>query len=170
MSMLLVFLLFSGASSMMRVLLSAPLCLHIWLSSCFTCWPEIWIAPSDHDLTQQLWFVRASLATLPIGADRAKWSAYHLTEPQTLADRERLLAAARAVGDRLEALALRGVDSVSWIGLTHTHKRRWSIVPLGIDFYDGLPGVALFLAYLGAITQDERYTALAQDVSTTMRR
>jgi hypothetical protein len=30
---------------MMRVLLSAPLCLHIWLSSCFTCWPEIWIAP-----------------------------------------------------------------------------------------------------------------------------
>jgi hypothetical protein len=30
---------------MMRVWVSAPLCLHIWLSSCFTCWPEIWIAP-----------------------------------------------------------------------------------------------------------------------------
>ena len=33
---------------MMRVWLSAPLCLHIWLSSCFTCWPEIWIAPCPH--------------------------------------------------------------------------------------------------------------------------
>src|SRR5467141_4109611 len=36
----------SGASSMIRVLLSAPLCLHIRLSSRFTCWPEIWIVPS----------------------------------------------------------------------------------------------------------------------------
>jgi hypothetical protein len=30
---------------MIRVLLSAPLCLHIRLSSRFTCWPEIWIVP-----------------------------------------------------------------------------------------------------------------------------
>src|SRR5262249_37721924 len=36
----------SGASSMIRVLLSAPLCLHIRLSSRFTCWPDIWIVPS----------------------------------------------------------------------------------------------------------------------------
>jgi hypothetical protein len=31
---------------MIRVLLSAPLCLHIRLSSRFTCWPEIWIVPA----------------------------------------------------------------------------------------------------------------------------
>src|SRR5262249_35358593 len=35
----------SGASSMIRVLLSAPLCLHIRLSSRFTSWPDIWIVP-----------------------------------------------------------------------------------------------------------------------------
>src|SRR5215470_13079351 len=34
-----------GASLMIRVLLSAPLCLHIRLSSRFTCWPEMWIVP-----------------------------------------------------------------------------------------------------------------------------
>src|SRR5262249_48365198 len=34
-----------GASSMIRVLLSAPLCLHIRLSSRFICWPDIWIVP-----------------------------------------------------------------------------------------------------------------------------
>jgi hypothetical protein len=35
---------------MIRVLLSAPLCLHIRLSSRFTCWPEMWIVP----LTDQI--------------------------------------------------------------------------------------------------------------------
>ena len=32
---------------MIRVLLSAPLCLHIRLSSRFTCWPEMWIVPGQ---------------------------------------------------------------------------------------------------------------------------
>ncbi len=30
---------------MIRVLLSAPLCLHIRLSSRFPCWPEMWVVP-----------------------------------------------------------------------------------------------------------------------------
>ena len=33
---------------MIRVLLSAPLCLHIRLSSRFTSWPDIWIVPVRH--------------------------------------------------------------------------------------------------------------------------
>ncbi len=33
---------------MIRVLLSAPLCLHIRLSSRFPCWPEMWIVPPHH--------------------------------------------------------------------------------------------------------------------------
>jgi hypothetical protein len=33
---------------MIRVLLSAPLCLHIRFSSHFTCWPEIWIVPFEY--------------------------------------------------------------------------------------------------------------------------
>jgi type 2 lantibiotic biosynthesis protein LanM len=125
---------------------------------------------SDEDLSQQLWFIRASLATLAKGQERARWPAYRLAEPQTIATREKLLATARAVGDRLEVLALRDAGDVSWIGLTHTHERHWSITPLGMDLYEGLPGVALFLAYLGAMTREERYTALAHDTLTTLRR
>jgi type 2 lantibiotic biosynthesis protein LanM len=41
---------------------------------------------------------------------------------------------------------------------------------LGIDLYDGIPGVALFLAYLGVVTQEGHYTALAQAASQTLRR
>jgi type 2 lantibiotic biosynthesis protein LanM len=124
---------------------------------------------SDHGLRQQLWFIRASLATLSTDTDQARWPSYRLTEPQTTTDRERLLAAARAAGDRLAELALRGEDDVSWIGLTPTNENHWSLVPLGPDLYDGLPGNILFLAYLGAITLEERYTALAQAALTTMR-
>jgi hypothetical protein len=50
----------SGASSMIRVLLSAPLCLHIRLSSRFTCWPEIWIVPNKN-IVWQLYYVQDQL-------------------------------------------------------------------------------------------------------------
>ena len=36
------------------------------------------------------------------------------------------------------------------------------VLPLATDLYGGLPGVALFLAYLGAMTGESRYTDLAQ--------
>jgi type 2 lantibiotic biosynthesis protein LanM len=125
---------------------------------------------SEEDLARQLWLVRASFAVLPLAAESAPRPNYHPGEPQTVADREGLLAAARAVGDRLDALALRGAGDVSWIGLTFLNDRSWSIRPLGAHLYDGLPGVALFLAYLGVITGAERYTALAHAALTLLRR
>ena len=39
-----------------------------------------------------------------------------------------------------------------------------------VDFYDGVPGVGFFLAYLGAITGQERYTALARRALQAVRR
>jgi len=54
--------------------------------------------------------------------------------------------------------------------LTIENERYWSLSPLALDLYDGLPGVTLFLAYLGAITQESRYSTLAQTALSTMRR
>jgi class II lanthipeptide synthase len=125
---------------------------------------------SDNDLAQQLWIIRASLATMSTGAERTLRPSYRLIEPQTIADHGRLLAAARAIGDRLETLALRGKKDMTWIGLELRNERYWSLVPLSTDFYDGLPGVILFLAYLGLITREGRYTALAQAALETLRR
>lgn len=126
---------------------------------------------SEADLEQQLWFIRASLTTLAMGEDHAPQARYHLTSlKMTGATPERLLAAAQAVGDRLEALALRGEEDAAWIGLTLTAKNHWTLVPLGVDLYNGLPGVALFLAYLGQMTAQPRYTALAEATLTTIRR
>lgn len=125
---------------------------------------------SEHDLVQQRWFIHASLATLPLETDHARWPTYRPTGAQTGSNRERLLAAARAVGDRLEELAVRGEDDVSWIGLTPTNEGHYSLTGLRSDLYAGLPGVLLFLAYLGTVTREDRYTALAQAALTGMRR
>jgi type 2 lantibiotic biosynthesis protein LanM len=38
-----------------------------------------------------------------------------------------------------------------------------------LDLYNGLPGVALFLAYLGDITGESRFTTLAQATTTTLQ-
>ena len=125
---------------------------------------------SETDLNKQLWFVRASLATLALREDEPKWPSYTPVEPRTSAKPQRLLEAASAVGNHLEMLALRGKDDVSWLGLKLTSKRHWSLVPLESDLYAGIPGVLLFLAYLGAVTGEERYTSLARAALATLRR
>lgn len=116
----------------------------------------------EDDLTQQLWFIRASLATLSATVDHAERPAYRLTQPRSHADHKRLLAAAQAVGDRLDQLALRGEDGVTWIGLAFSETGQNAIAPLGTHLYDGVAGVVYFLAYLGAVTGEQRYTTLAQ--------
>ena len=125
---------------------------------------------SDRDCAQQLWFIRASLATLSKAGDGIRRPTHYLTEAKAPADRERLLFAARSVGDRLEELALRGEQDSSWIGLTLANEQDWFLAPLGLDLYDGLPGVALFLGYLGKITDKSRYTTLAKAAISTVRR
>lgn len=125
---------------------------------------------SEEDLKRQLWFVNASLATLAINLEQELWPRYELAAPQQVVSQERLLASARAVGDRLEALALRAEDGAAWIGLTLERNSYWNLAPLGADLYSGLPGIALFLAQLGAITQEQRYTELAQAALSTLRR
>ncbi len=123
----------------------------------------------DADLAQQVWIIRASLATLEVGGDRAKLPSYRMLEATDRADRTRLLSAARAIGDRLEVRAIHGFNDASWIGLALNRRNQWSLVPLGSDLYDGLPGIAFFLAYLGRATGEDRYTELARAALATVR-
>lgn len=125
---------------------------------------------SEADLTQQLWFIRASLTTLAMVGEQGEWPNYHLKEPQNSASREQLLAAAQAVGDRLETLALRGEQDVSWIGLMLLNQKHWTLIPLGMELYHGLPGIILFLAYLGTVTEQKRYTEQARAALITLQR
>jgi type 2 lantibiotic biosynthesis protein LanM len=121
----------------------------------------------DKDLEQQLWFVRASLATVSRHLRGAQ--PYPAARVTKKTGRFQLVTAARAVGDRLEEMALQDGGAVTWIGLTQSNERHWMVIPAGMDLYDGLPGIGLFLAHLAAITQEERYHALAQKAANTLR-
>jgi type 2 lantibiotic biosynthesis protein LanM len=125
----------------------------------------------DGDMRRQVWFIRASLATLETGADRPPTRpTYQLVGAETGVSHGRLIAAARAVADHLAETAIHGEEDVSWIGLEHLGEGNWDITPLGIDLYGGIPGIALFLAYAGVILREERYTPLARRALNTVSR
>jgi type 2 lantibiotic biosynthesis protein LanM len=125
----------------------------------------------EKDLARQVGLLRVSLATLLPETDAGAPPRYHLVANGPAVDPGRLLAASRAVADRLADQAVRGAaGDVSWIGLTLVREEHWSLSPLGMDLYDGVPGLALFLAYLAAVSGEERYMDLARAALKTMRR
>ncbi|MER7583589.1 type 2 lanthipeptide synthetase LanM family protein [Kitasatospora sp. NPDC097691] len=76
---------------------------------------------------------------------------------------ERLLAAARELGDQLVGQAHRGPGRANWLALELLGERYRRLGPCGADLGHGYAGVALFLAQLAAVTGADRYadTALA---------
>jgi type 2 lantibiotic biosynthesis protein LanM len=124
----------------------------------------------EADLTQQLWFIRASLTTLVRVGEQRQQTNYSVIPVEHQASSEQLLIAAQAIGDRLETLALSSEQDANWIGLQLTPQETWLLTPLNMDLYNGLSGVALFLGYLGAITDEERYSNLAKAALNTILR
>ncbi|MCC6170219.1 MAG: type 2 lantipeptide synthetase LanM family protein, partial [Caldilineaceae bacterium] len=128
---------------------------------------------SEADLERQVWFIRASFATLAPegGAEDSAGRPSPAPPPAGAApvSRRRLPAGIRAVAERLAATAIHGEEDASWVGLEQLENQTWDIRSLGVDLYGGIPGVALFLAYAGALLGEERYTALARRAVNTLR-
>src|SRR5205823_337102 len=82
---------------------------------------------------------------------------------------DRLISAARSIGDRLCQLALHGEESVGWVGVDVMMDREWHLMPTSTDLYSGTSGIALFLAYLGLLTDEKRYTTLAIEALASTR-
>ncbi|MEM1204939.1 MAG: type 2 lanthipeptide synthetase LanM family protein, partial [Acidobacteriota bacterium] len=114
------------------------------------------------DLERQLATIRASFQMLELTADHEATPSYRLPERAPTASPEALLAAAKRVGDRLADLAFHSADRSTWVALRSMGNHRWSLDPLGVDLFTGLPGVALFLAHLGHAAEDDAYTELAK--------
>lgn len=112
----------------------------------------------EADLNQQLWFIRGSFATIPLGMGEKSWRPSELRASVQPLTRDRLFNHAVRVGERLIELAVHDRRGTGWIGLELTGaESEWKIVPTGISLYDGSAGIALFLAYLGEFTSDARY-------------
>ena len=126
---------------------------------------------NEADLEKQLWFIRAALGSSAkkpepsLGQQRRQ-----LSHQDEAAAPEKLLLVATAIGDELTTSSLAAGDEVTWLGVTLGANDNWDVASLGLDLYDGLPGVTLFLAYLGAVTQQKRFIRLAEKTATTWRR
>jgi type 2 lantibiotic biosynthesis protein LanM len=80
-----------------------------------------------------------------------------------------LLGAACAVGDALAATAVRSGNTAGWLELAPVRERDWTLQPAGLDLYNGLPGITLFLAYLAALTGEQRCRCLAEAALQNIR-
>jgi len=129
------------------------------------------LAMGPADLAEQEWVIRAAMAsrsTEPAHQVRAPHPAPPRGGTAAPADPARLLAAARAIGDRLVEHAHRGRSHdrrrqrVNWLGLELLADRYWRVVPAGGDLGSGHPGPALFLAQLAALTGSARYADTAR--------
>ncbi len=123
------------------------------------------------DLRRQLWLLRLSLGTQLLNRDDTEWTSY-TPDPQAprlpaAEVRESLLRHARAVGAWFAEMAVREGEYASWIGLEYRNKH-WSLEPTPEDLYAGLPGIALFLGFLGEIAEDPAATALARAAISTL--
>ncbi|MCX4986475.1 type 2 lanthipeptide synthetase LanM family protein [Streptomyces sp. NBC_00572] len=81
---------------------------------------------------------------------------------------ERLLSAARSVGDQLVSLAYREGPRSNWIGLELLDDRYWRIGPMAADLAGGYTGPALFLAQLAALTGAGHYAEAARTALAPM--
>ncbi|MEQ8996696.1 MAG: type 2 lanthipeptide synthetase LanM family protein [Coleofasciculus sp. B1-GNL1-01] len=129
---------------------------------------------NPEDLAWQVRLIESSLSTLGMKAEAVEWVSVSLPEIQTIPEQEtlnsELLQTACAIAERLESLALRDGEMASWIGIKLMDKHHWTVAPLGWSLFDGIPGIALFFAYLGEVTQESRYTRLAQQAFFTLQR
>ena len=116
----------------------------------------------EDDLAKQTWIIEASLATLVMNRETTIRGSVDVPAPVRPAGRAQLLMLANTAGKRLGELALQNETGAYWLGVGLLDESTWALVPAGSDLYAGAPGIALFLAYLGAVTGDPAPTDLAR--------
>ncbi len=130
---------------------------------------------SNEDLENQIYFIRMSIATL----ERARHTNQVVQLPKSNTKirnyryktlRNWAIKKALDMGNKLVSNAIRGKKNVSWIGLTFDKEGYLYLGPLGTDLYSGIPGIILFLAYLGEVTGIKKFRSISQEALVTLRR
>ncbi len=122
----------------------------------------------EAEIERQTWLARSAL--LAATGRPAPSPEYELQETSGPPSAAELLEAAMAVGRSLTALAFQSGAAATWFGPDLPQdSRRWRVVPAGADLHLGVPGIALFLAFLGEIAGEPQLTALARAATVTLR-
>jgi len=122
----------------------------------------------DAEISRQTWIVRNSLQAL--SGRRTLPERHIVRETAEAPSRDELVSAAIDVGLRLEALAFRRGDAAFWfLQKFQNGPNPCAMAPAGPDLYLGLSGITLFLAHLGAVSGESRFTRLARAATVTLR-
>ncbi|MEM7356134.1 MAG: type 2 lanthipeptide synthetase LanM family protein, partial [Acidobacteriota bacterium] len=123
---------------------------------------QIVAALGERDLERQLWLVRASLATLDLATTRnfERSPMVLHRDPQPAAENH-LLTAADEVARALRHLAYTDSERAGWYTFEYLEHPHWTLQYAGPTLYDGLSGIALFLAHHGAVRNDTASTHFA---------
>jgi type 2 lantibiotic biosynthesis protein LanM len=115
---------------------------------------------SDEDCNAQLRFAQTSLGLK--SREKGKPKTKYLEYPSQPAGYDAFLNSAIQIGEELERNAVRLSDSVTWIGLEyHIGAQQYHLTPIGYDLYNGTCGIALFLAQLFDLTNNELFFELS---------
>ncbi|MEM9291055.1 MAG: type 2 lanthipeptide synthetase LanM family protein [Acidobacteriota bacterium] len=128
---------------------------------------EAW---GEADRQRQKWLIETSLHTILRPDAALTRESYPFRESSEGATPKQLLDAAREVGDRLANLAFSGrSNEVTWPIVSPVGAGHWTHNPAEPGLYQGLAGIALFLAYLGNLLDAPRYAELARGAWKTLR-
>lgn len=124
----------------------------------------------EADMERQIWAIQASFATIQLGHGEGSWPGHAAMADEREPATDDLLGLARAVGDRVLQLAYKENDCAGWLGVNLIRDREWRVMPVSFDLYNGLGGIALFLAHLGRLTGEPSYTGMARAAAHSIRR
>jgi type 2 lantibiotic biosynthesis protein LanM len=115
-------------------------------------------AMSDADRDRQTWLVRAAMTDLSAPVEERIRSR---TRPSRDPTPDKLLSTATRIGERICDIAIENGERATWLVPEVVDEKRLLTNPAGYGLYSGLPGIALFLAHLGSITGNTRFSLLA---------
>lgn len=132
---------------------------------------------NDADLAQQIAIIRGSLYSRvargmsSVAPTECAGTGLDLDTTTSLMPTQ-LVQEAVEIAKELQQRAIHATDgSVTWIGMGYIPEtQRMQLQPLGYGLYDGVCGVALFLAALAKITGDEGFRDLALSALQPLRK
>ena len=128
----------------------------------------------EDDLARQKWIIKATLVSTIMEGKRHPHVPL-ITSHQGEVTRAQFLQEACTIGKRLDALGFKNGAEMSWLGIGMVReideKTIWSVQELSPNrLYDGTPGIVLFLSYLGMLTENSKYTAMARSTLSTIEK
>ncbi|QWF15529.1 type 2 lanthipeptide synthetase LanM family protein [Lysobacter capsici] len=129
---------------------------------------------SERDRQRQTYTLTQSLESLrpwsAIETERDSAQTHAASSSDDDAHRRLALDTAIALGDELLRLSFNGRGERAWFQPEYRNRPEPSLAPMGLTLYEGLPGVLLMFAELGAQSGLLRFTRAADSVLTACRR